>query len=157
MIDPVTAVSSALASIKTAADIARLLKNTDISLEKAELKLKLAEMISALAEAKIEMAQVQGLIAEKDRVIKELGEKLVVKGEMRYQAPFYWRIHGDEKEGPFCQKCYDCEGKLIRLRQRGGRDEWDCLQCGVYFTGPGYAPPSDQRGPYDRWDRWRRT
>lgn len=38
-------VSVVLTSIKTATDIAKLLRETDVSLEKAETKLKLAEMV----------------------------------------------------------------------------------------------------------------
>lgn len=153
--DPITAVTSILANIKTATDIAKLIKDADFSLEKAELKLKLAEMIGALADAKIEIAEVQSLILQEDGTIKELTDKLALQGEMRYEPPFYWRIHDGKRDGPFCQKCYDSEAKIIRLQQRRGSDAWDCLQCHGYFTGPRYAPPSDPDEPYDplNWGR----
>ena len=54
-----TAVSTLLGSIKTATEIAKLIKDSDVSLEKAETKLKLAELISALADAKIKVTAVQ--------------------------------------------------------------------------------------------------
>jgi hypothetical protein len=51
-------ISSILSRIKVATDLARLIKDRDVSLEKAETKLQLAESISALADAKIETANV---------------------------------------------------------------------------------------------------
>ena len=147
--DPVSAINTALASIKTATDIAKLLRDADISLKNAETKLRLAEMISALADAKIEIAQVQGLIAEKDQVIKELGAKLAIKGEMQYEPPFYWRIQGDKRDGPYCQKCLDSQDKLIRL-QGQGNDCRRCLQRDGYFEGPDYVPPQND----NRTERW---
>jgi hypothetical protein len=55
-------VSLVLSSIKAATDIARLLKDTNLSLEKAAAKLKLAELVGALADAKIQIAEVQDLL-----------------------------------------------------------------------------------------------
>jgi hypothetical protein len=43
--DPISAITTALTSIKTASEIARLLIDADVSLQKAELKLKLADLV----------------------------------------------------------------------------------------------------------------
>ncbi len=45
----IAAIGSLLSSLKTATDIAKFIKDSDVSLEKAETKLKLAELVSALA------------------------------------------------------------------------------------------------------------
>lgn len=45
-----------------------------------------------------------------------------------YDAPYYWRSVGDEKDGPYCQLCHDKEDKLIRL-QNWGKGEWFCHGC----------------------------
>ena len=52
-------ISAAIASLKNATDIARFLKDSDASLERAEWKFKLEDLMSALAEAKIQLAEVQ--------------------------------------------------------------------------------------------------
>ena len=75
----IAAIASILGSVKTATEIAKLLKDSDLSLEKAEMKLKLADLISALADARIETAEIQSLIAEKDEKIKQLQEVLETK------------------------------------------------------------------------------
>ena len=143
--DPVTVISSTLASIKTATEIAKLLKDADLSLEKAELKLKLAELVGALADAKLQIVSVQDVVAEKDKTIKELEQQLDLKAKMKFERPFYWIQDGEERDGPYCQKCYDSEGKLVRLQQRASGTEWDCLECGIYYQGPGYTPPDYNR------------
>jgi len=85
-----TSVSAVLGSIKTAADIAKLIKESDVSLEKAESKLKLAELISALADAKIQIADVQQLLMEKDAELKAATERLEVKEILQWESPYYW-------------------------------------------------------------------
>jgi len=63
----IATISSILTSIKTATEIAKFLKDTNISLERAETKLKLAEMVSALADARLKTAEIQELLIEKDK------------------------------------------------------------------------------------------
>ena len=64
--------------------------------------------------------------------IKELEEKLNKKEEMDWEPPFYWVNNGDAKDGPFCQKCYDSESKLIRL-QNADKGAWRCVSCNNNF------------------------
>lgn len=129
----IASIASILGSIKTATEIAQLLKSSDLSLEKAELKLKLADLVSALADAKIELADVQELLSEKDQKIKELERANEVHCKLTYQAPYYWLVEQDSKDGPFCQQCYDKERVLIRL-QGYGNGYWDCKTCKSNYT-----------------------
>ena len=46
-------VTAVLGNIKTAMDIAKAIKDADVSVERAEMKFKLAEMMTALADAKM--------------------------------------------------------------------------------------------------------
>ena len=62
----ISTISAILGSVKTATEIAKLIKDSYFSLEKAEMKLKLAELISALADAKIEISEIQELILQKE-------------------------------------------------------------------------------------------
>ena len=121
-------VSLVLSSIKAATDIARLLKDSNLSLEKAEAKLKLAELVGALADAKIQIAEVQDLLLEKEAKIKKLEERADTKKNVVWESPWYWHVDGGKKDGPFCQPCYDKGGALIRLQDyRNGY--WGCLNC----------------------------
>ncbi len=122
------AISQVLSSIKAATDIAKLLKETNTSLEKTETKLKLAELVGALADAKLEVAEVQNLLLDKDKKIKTLEEALHTKKNVVWESPWYWCMDEGKKDGPFCQQCYDKDGTLIRLQDyRNGY--WGCLNC----------------------------
>jgi hypothetical protein len=128
-----TSISAILTSVKAATDIATLLNDADLSLEKAELRLKLADLISALADARIEIAGVQETLNLKDSEIRKLQEALRIKSNLKYEEPAYWLMEGDKREGPYCQQCYDKEGKLIRL-QGGTTGVYDCKTCNNTFT-----------------------
>lgn len=145
--DPLTTTTSVLTSIKTATDIAKLLKNADTSLEKAELKLKLAELIEALAEAKLQTANIKEGISEKNKTIKELEGKLNLQSTMQFQKPFYWCIEGEKKDGPFCPQCWDNNKKKIRLKDyRNGC--WSCLTCNNSFRDDSFNPQQNHN-PYN--------
>ena len=97
----ITAISQVLSSIKTATDIVKLFRETNISWEKAETKLKLAELVQALADAKLEIAEVHNLLLEKDKMIKILEETLHTKKNVVWESPWYWHVDGGKKDGPF--------------------------------------------------------
>ena len=68
----IATIGAVLSSLKTATDIAKFLRESDLSLERAELKLKIAELVGALADAKIELTEVQEALSAKDKHIAEL-------------------------------------------------------------------------------------
>ena len=134
----IAAITSILGSVKTATEIAKLIKDSGVSLEQAEIRLKLADLISALAEARVETAEIQTLILEKDEKIKELSAALATKKNLTYEKPYYWLSEGESKEGPYCQHCFDRDQKLIRL-QGYGNGYWDCKVCKNTFTDSTYV------------------
>jgi hypothetical protein len=52
-------ISAILNSVKTATDITKFLRESDMSIEKAEIKLKLADLVGALVDAKIQLTDVR--------------------------------------------------------------------------------------------------
>lgn len=131
-----TPISTLLSSLKTATDIAKIIKEWDLSLEKAESKLKLAELISALADAKIEVTEIQQVLLDKDAELRSLKIQLEVKSKLKWEKPYYWLQEDSEKDGPFCQHCYDKNQELIRLQGRGGF--WECKACKSSYTDSSY-------------------
>jgi len=131
-------VSLVLSSIKAATDIARLLKDTNLSLEKAEAKLKLAELVGSLADAKIQIAEVQDLLLEREAKIKKLEERADTKKNVLWEAPWYWHMDGGKKDGPFCQQCYDKDSALIRLQDLEN-GYWICNTCQNTYAMKGRA------------------
>ena len=135
-------VATAVGSIKSAIDIAKVLKDGADTLDKAEVKLQLAELISSLADAKLQMAEVKELLIQSESEKKELLKKLNQKEKVIYEKPSYFKINNDNsKDGPYCQNCYDANEKLIRL-QGGKNDSWICNQCEKNFQGSKHIPSS---------------
>jgi len=136
----IATIAAALGSLKTATDIAKLIKDSGASLEQAEVKLQIAELISALAEAKIEIAGIQSELMEKDNIISSLNEQLSIKENVVWEKPYYWLVDQDDRDGPFCQRCYDVEQRLVRL-QGSGKNGWSCRSCKSSYTDSSYVPP----------------
>jgi len=123
-----TSITAVLGSIKTATDIAKFIKDSDLSLEKAETKLKLADLIGTLADAKLEVIGVQQTLAEAEARVRDLEGQLRTKESLRWKEPAYWVEDGLRSDGPFCQKCYDTDGRLVRLLG-DGRGRFECKAC----------------------------
>lgn len=126
--DIITSVTAILGSIKTATDIAKIIKDSDLSLEKAETKLKLANLIDSLADAKLKIINVQEVLLEAEARIRELEQQMNVRQRLEWREPFYWRTTETGTDGPFCQKCYDVESSLVRL-QGDGNGYYECRAC----------------------------
>jgi hypothetical protein len=135
----IAAISTLLSSLKSATDIAKFLKESDISLEKAEAKLKLAELYDALAEVKMQLADVRELLIGKDEEIRKLQDEMKIKGNMVFDQFFYWLVNEDVKSGPFCIACYDGAGRLARLIEKP-KGRWICGVCGKVFYDSNYKP-----------------
>lgn len=145
-------ISAILTSVKTATDIAKLLKESDVSLEKAETKLKLADLIGALADVKMQLADVRESLAAKDEEIKKLLNELKQKGNLTYEQPYYWLETENGKDGPFCPSCQDDQQKLARLiESKGTQGYWTCCVCGKNFRDSNYSPKTINRVHSKGW------
>jgi tRNA(Ile2) C34 agmatinyltransferase TiaS len=110
----------------TAKDVLELVKK-GATIELQERLMQLREEALVLQEENIKLKEtVQAL--EKEREIEQ---------ELVYEQPYYWRVKDDQKEGPYCQKCYDSDKHLIRL-QAQGQGEWICKACGGHYTDSSY-------------------
>lgn len=132
----IATIGAALSSIKTATDIAKFLRESDLSVEKAELKLKLADLLGSLADAKIELANVQEELAEKDKKIAELVSAFEVKDELiRNEDAYYAKDQQGEAVGkPYCLRCWENDHKQRQL-VRSAKDHRIkvCTSCGHQY------------------------
>lgn len=113
----ITSIATILSSIKTATDIAKVLRESDLSLERAELKLKLADLVSALAEAKMELSELQETLSAKDKQISELEEAFQSKDSLkrRYDALYTTDKNGNPVGVAFCLRCWEIGHKKRQL------------------------------------------
>lgn len=135
----ITTIATVLNSLKTATDIAKFLRESDFSIERAELKLKLAELIGALAETKIELAELQETISAKDKRITELEDAFQSRDALvRYRDAMYAKDASDEPMGvAYCLRCWETDHKQRQLVAASGsiRNENICTACGQKYDG----------------------
>ncbi len=119
-----------VAGIKAAVELAKAVKASTDAIDDAKIKLQVAELIGALADAKMEAAESAELIASLQKQLKS-------KTEMEFDGSVYYRVKDDgEKEGPWCQACYDAKGLEVRLQDNRNRKvtyQWSCNNCGTKY------------------------
>lgn len=115
----VTAIAAALSGIKTATEIAKVLRGTGRSLEKAEMKLKMAELMSSLADTKMALVDIQDLAHEKDAEIERLEEGMRLKDVLiRHSDAYYEKDQEGSPTGdPYCSRCYEVDHIAVHINQ----------------------------------------
>lgn len=77
--------------------------------------------------------------------VHELETKLEQKGKLHWDGLSYWLQDDDtnKKDGPYCQRCFDTEQKLIRLQRTELYDSpyWVCLECKNNYYPSGFKEP----------------
>lgn len=135
--DLITSAGAAIAAGKA------LLTVVDVksAVDTADLKLKVAELTSALADLKLSAVDMQD-------ENNELRKKLTLRGRVLYEGTAYWEIvDGGAKDGPFCQRCYDVESRLVRLQIDRQFGQMACKQCKSGYAGSETAELKQRRGP----------
>lgn len=92
-----------------------------------EAEQKLQELQEAFIELKSENLDLR-------EQLLEFREKSKIKDDLFYEAPFYYKKEEDSTDGPFCQKCFDDQSKLIRLIEVDHtRGSHYCKVCENYY------------------------
>ncbi|UCH62265.1 MAG: hypothetical protein JSU77_10720 [Fidelibacterota bacterium] len=92
------------------------------------------KQILALREAALELQEENAELKEKiGRLEEELKDRLV------FEKGVYYLEDSGSKEGPYCQRCYDKDTKLVRLQDDG--DHWFCYGCSHGYPKVPYSPP----------------
>ncbi len=92
--------------IDTAKDIYELAKK-GATLELQERLIKIREEALSLQEENLKLRA----------RVSELEAALSVRENLSFDGSAYWRsLEEGKREGPYCQRCYDADGKLIRLQ-----------------------------------------
>lgn len=133
----IATIATALSSLKTATEITKLLRESDLSFERAELKLKLADLIEALADAKTELLELQDVVSQKDKKILELEaafqtDKLLVR---QYDAYYETDESGKPNGIPYCLRCWENDHRRRQLVD-DAKDHFlhVCTSCGHRYS-----------------------
>jgi hypothetical protein len=110
------------------------------------LKVKNMELYEKLVSLQSDILALQEENHELKDKVRQLKETSDLRDRVVWEQPFYWLNNDAAKDGPFCQKCWDSDQKLIRLQHRRN-DIWDCYNCKNFFCGPHHVPPCGNSGP----------
>lgn len=138
--DILSIISQISTGISSATNIAKFIKDSGSSLEKAEVKLKLADLIEALAETRIKVAEIKNLLIEKDEEIKNLTKTIETSKNIKWKQPYYYIDKDGSEEGPYCQRCYDSDRKTIRVQEVSDGHR-QCFTCNKTYRDNNYTPP----------------
>ncbi len=128
------------ANLRASIDIARTLINTDQVFEKAELRLKLSDLMVQLAEARSDLAYMQDSMDELGREFSAVKEKLKFAGTMNFETPYYWNTADGKREGPYCPTCWEGREKLVIHLFLEARGQWVCNTCGKRLFDRDFRP-----------------
>lgn len=107
-----------------AVDLAR--KAYDLS-KKAGL-VELQETLVSLREYTVDLREEILRLREE---VKHKDEALALRRSLKYDKQMYWlEQEGGKLDGPYCQRCYDVRGLLVRLFSFSREDRyWRCAEC----------------------------
>ena len=105
-----------------------------VALLKAGATIEAQEKIMELREAALELQNEN--ISLKQQV-RELREQNSLRERLVYRAPTY--AFSDSPTERFCQKCFDVDGKVVRVRELE-KGFWRCMNCDNDFTSDEYDP-----------------
>lgn len=147
-------ISSAYSAVKAIKELGNSLLEAKIDSESRQRVTEALEKLGGIQDALFYVREELLRIQEENHALKEkvkqLEGKLEEKGKVTYEKPSYWIVDGESRDGPFCQKCFDADNKLIRL-QGEKRDIWSCHECNSTFYGPNYTPPQVKRSRGKSW------
>lgn len=95
-----------------------------VELMKKGATVEAQEKIMELREAVLEL-QEQNFALRQD--IGDLNKQLRLNEEVQFDGAVYWRFEEGKRIGPFCQRCFDVDKKLVRLQDYD--NVWYCLEC----------------------------
>lgn len=80
--------------------------------------------------------------------VHELEEANLIKSQMVFEEPFYFLVKGEDKDGPFCQRCFDVNELTVRLKKIASSvGSHRCAECGTaYGEGIKRRPVTRSRG-----------
>jgi hypothetical protein len=107
-----------------------------VILLKKGLTLEAQEKIVELREAALEY-QNENLVLK--NTIRELEGVLALRNSLEWRKPYY--VRKDNPNEKFCQRCFDADGKAIRLQELE-TGYWRCMECENDYMDENYQDPS---------------
>lgn len=129
-------IAALLSSTTAAIGVAKAVSEAKGAYDQADLKLKMAEIVSTLADVKIALAEAGTDAKAKDEEIARLKRAFAFSGTTaeRHGWKFPATKHGEPYGTPFCPKCIEIDGRFMVLRHSGqGLSALACPVCSTKY------------------------
>ncbi|MCD4509729.1 hypothetical protein LQT97_00630 [Brucella pseudogrignonensis] len=120
-----------ISALTGALQVVKDLRAIDAGFDKAELKASLVDVMSSLADAKIALTEAEEKIANQKKEILKLRSSFEKRAELvEYKGfKFEAKEDGHPKGDPFCPRCEQKDGFLMRLVQGLATNKLNCPEC----------------------------
>ncbi|MCA9499131.1 MAG: hypothetical protein MRJ67_09320 [Nitrospirales bacterium] len=121
-------------SITTAITLAKRLKEISNNIQDAEFKNLLADLSLELADTKLRLSEIVVENSDLKEEISRLKHSQGLKSDLKFKDGLYYTEDGD---GPFCPGCYDSKGEIIRTPEQMGHSRnfgtFKCPKCHEFY------------------------
>lgn len=128
----------ALSAVGSAIEVAKAMRAAEKSFDAATYKLQLADLMTALSDARLELVASREAMVERDAEFERLRQTLAVQGDLiESRGGFKYRV-GDNGQPTGLPICPTCEQKLGRITvtvQDGNVRKVRCPVCDARFDG----------------------
>ena len=142
-------IAGAIAAVTASIGLVKEIKEIDSSVDKANLRLKIADLTSALADAKLGLVEIRDELAQKDSRIASLQALLTTRDTttaIHNNKRYFTNSAGEPAGAPICPIC-ERSGYLLAMVQDRSRGTsgtfYTCPKCKAnYGTHPGVLKSS---------------
>ena len=134
-----TAITTAIQSLKTATDMVKGIRQSTASIEDATVKFQIAELTNALADLKMALADVKEENVRLKEKLAEIERHESFRGLLELRDNVYFPTSGEIEgygKGPWCTNCFDEKEKMIALHHKVSMIlgnvvgyTWECPSC----------------------------
>lgn len=131
-------IAGAVASIKSAIEIAKALATAGKEVELATVKLQAAELMTKLAEVQVALLSANGAVDERDSEITRLAEALEMKSKVVKAGDAYYDLddNGQPTGAPYCMRCWEADHRLLHITLAARvHDDVLCPHCRTAYSG----------------------
>lgn len=132
------AIMEALSAVSTAIEVARGMRAVEKNFDAANYKIQIADLMTALSDARLEILAARDAFADKDRAFDELkktvsrqSELVEARGGFKYEA----NSEGQPTGYPICPTCEQRDGRITFTVQDGTARKVRCPVCDSRFNG----------------------
>lgn len=100
------------------------------------------EQYQQILDTQQKLLEMQKITNELQAENRNLKDKLEIKESIIYENNTYWVIRDNNKDGPYCSRCWDVDKNLVRIKRGINNSAFHtCPECKIQVqTGPIFHP-----------------